>query len=168
MKLIHWLDENFEKTICFLLLAGMSILIVVQVFFRYVLQNSLQWSEELARYMFIWLIYMAISYGVKVDKHIAVDAVYSFMKPNVKPYYALVGVLGFLLFAVIAVYYGILVTANIAASGQISNGAHIPMGFVYAAVPVGMSLTIIRLVQQIIRAVKAIKNHEGYYDEGEV
>ena len=161
MKVIRWLDANIEKVICVTLLALMSIIIVVQVFFRYVLQNSLQWSEEIARYMFIWLIYIGISYGVKMDKHIAVDAVYSFLPKKAQPYYALIGVLGFLLFAVIAVYYGIAVTANIAASGQISNGAHVPMQFVYVAPVVGMGLTVIRLIQQIIRDVKAIKNGEG-------
>ncbi len=161
MKVIKWLDANIEKVICVTLLALMTIIIVVQVFFRYVLQNSLQWSEEIARYMFIWLIYIGISYGVKMDKHIAVDAVYSFLPEKAKPYYALVGVLGFLVFAIIVVYYGTLVTINIAGSGQISNGAHVPMQFVYVSPVVGMGLTIIRLLQQIIRSVKAIVKHEG-------
>ena len=69
MKVIRWIDNNIERVLCVTLLALMSIIIVVQVFFRYVLQNSLQWSEEIARYMFIWLIYIGISYGVKTDKH---------------------------------------------------------------------------------------------------
>lgn len=161
MKVIRWLDANIEKVLCVGLLALMSIIIVVQVFFRYVLQNSLQWSEEIARYMFIWLIYIGIAYGVKLDKHIAVDAVYSFLPAKAKPYYALIGYVIFAVFAVIVVYYGVLVTANIAASGQISNGAHVPMEYVYVAPVVGMGLTIIRLIQQLIRMVKAIKNHEG-------
>jgi TRAP-type C4-dicarboxylate transport system permease small subunit len=161
MKVIRWLDNNIEKVICVALLALMSIIIVVQVFFRYVLQNSLQWSEEIARYMFIWLIYIGISYGVKMDKHIAVDAVYSFLPKKVKPIYALIGYVIFLVFAIIVVYYGVLVTANIAGSGQISNGAHVPMQYVYVAPVVGMSLTLIRLVQRLVIMVKAIKAGEG-------
>lgn len=77
MKVLRFLDENIEKILCVVLLAAMSILIVVQVFFRYALNNSLSWTEELSRYMFIWLIYIGISYGVKMDKHICVDAVYA-------------------------------------------------------------------------------------------
>ena len=161
MKVIRWLDNNVEKVICVTLLALMSIIIVVQVFFRYVLQNSLQWSEEIARYMFIWLIYIGISYGVKSDKHIAVDAVYSFLPKKVKPFYALIGYVIFLAFAIIVVYYGVLVTANIAGSGQISNGAHVPMQYVYVAPVVGMILTIIRLVQRLVIMGKAIKTGEG-------
>ena len=161
MKVIRWLDANIEKVICVALLALMSIIIVVQVFFRYVLQNSLQWSEEIARYMFIWLIYIGISYGVKLDKHIAVDAVYSFLPKKVKPYYALIGYIIFFVFAIIVVYYGVLVTANIAGSGQISNGARVPMQYVYVAPVVGMILTIIRLVQRLVIMGKAIKTGEG-------
>ena len=161
MKVIRWLDANLEKVLCVALLALMSIIIVVQVFFRYVLQNSLQWSEEIARYMFIWLIYIGISYGVKMDKHIAVDAVYSFLPKKVKPFYALIGYVIFLVFAIIVVYYGVLVTANIAGSGQISNGAHVPMQYVYVAPVVGMILTIIRLVQRLVIMGKAIKTGEG-------
>ena len=161
MKVIRWLDANLERVLCVALLALMSIIIVVQVFFRYVLQNSLQWSEEIARYMFIWLIYIGISYGVKMDKHIAVDAVYSFLPKKVKPFYALIGYVIFLIFAIIVVYYGVLVTANIAGSGQISNGAHVPMQYVYVAPVVGMILTIIRLVQRLVIMGKAIVSGEG-------
>lgn len=161
MKVIRWLDANIEKVLCVTLLALMSIIIVVQVFFRYVLQNSLQWSEEIARYMFIWLIYIGIAYGVKLDKHIAVDAVYSFLPKKVKPFYALIGYVIFFIFAVIVVYYGVAVTANIAASGQISNGAHVPMQYVYVAPVVGMSLTLIRLVQRFVIMGKAIMAGEG-------
>ena len=74
-KALRFLDNNLEKIICVTCLALMSVIIVAQVFFRYVLKNSISWSEEIARYLFIWLIYIGISYGVKMDRHISVDAV---------------------------------------------------------------------------------------------
>ena len=49
MKVVRFLDENLEKLICVVCLALMSILIVLQVFFRYVLNYSVSWCEELAR-----------------------------------------------------------------------------------------------------------------------
>lgn len=48
MKVLRFLDDNLEKMICTVTLALMSAIIVAQVFFRYVLNNSLSWSEELA------------------------------------------------------------------------------------------------------------------------
>jgi len=165
MKVLKWLDENLEKVICVTLLAAMSVLIVVQVFFRYVLQNSLSWSEELARYMFIWLIYIGISYGVKMRKHIAVDAVYTVMPKKVKPFYGLLGDLAFLAFAVLVVIYGLDVMNQIIASGQVSPGAHIPMSIVYSAPWVGMTLTSIRLIQNLASDITAIAKGTIDYDK---
>lgn len=155
MKVVRFLDENLEKLICVVCLALMSILIVLQVFFRYVLNNSLSWSEELARYLFIWMIYIGISYGVKMDKHICVDAVYSFMPKGVKKWYAIVAYILFLVFAIAVVYFGILVVGMQISSGQVSPAMGIPMQYIYAAPVVGMVLTAIRLIQKVIEALKA-------------
>ena len=146
-------DEHLEKIFCVVFLALMSAIIVLQVFFRYVLNNSLSWSEELARYLFIWMIYIGISYGVKLDKHICVDAVYTFMPKSIKRGYAIVAYLLFLAFAVFIVYYGIMVVGMQISSGQVSPAMGLPMQYVYAAPVVGMILTIIRLIQKIYYAL---------------
>lgn len=155
MKVLKFLDENLEKMLCVVFLALMSIIIVLQVFFRYVLNNSLSWSEELARYLFIWMIYVGISYGVKLDKHICVDAVYTFMPKGIKRGYAIVAYLLFLIFAVAIIYYGILVVGMQITSGQVSPAMGLPMQYVYVAPVVGMILTVIRLVQKIYYALTA-------------
>ena len=155
MKVLKFLDENLEKMLCVVFLALMSIIIVLQVFFRYVLNNSLSWSEELARYLFIWMIYVGISYGVKLDKHICVDAVYTFMPKGIKRGYAIVAYVLFLIFAVAIIYYGILVVGMQISSGQVSPAMGLPMQYVYVAPVVGMILTVIRLVQKIYYAVTA-------------
>ena len=155
MKVLRFLDDNLEKMICTVTLALMSAIIVAQVFFRNVLNNSLSWSEELARYLFIWTIYIGISYGVKMDKHVAVDAVYSYMPKGVKKYYAMIAYALFLLFAVAIVYYGVTVVGMQISSGQVSPAMGLPMQYVYVAPVVGMVLTVIRLVQKIIEAAKA-------------
>ena len=155
MKALRFLDENIEKMLCVIALALMSAVIVAQVFCRYVLNSSLSWSEELARYLFIWMIYIGISYGVKLDKHICVDAVYSFAPKSIKRYYAIIGYLLFLLFAVAMVYFGILVVGMQISSGQVSPAMGLPMQYVYAAPVVGMVLTVVRLVQKIYYAVTA-------------
>lgn len=155
MKALRFLDENLEKMICVICLALMSVIIVLQVFFRYVLGNSLSWSEELARYLFIWMIYIGISYGVKMDKHICVDAVYTIMPKGAKKWYAIVAYALFLLFAVAIVYFGILVVGMQISSGQVSPAMGMPMQYVYAAPVVGMILTTIRLIQKIVEAFRA-------------
>ena len=80
MAVLKWLDENIERIILLVLLAIMSVVIVLQVFMRYVMENSLTWSEELARFCFVWLVYIGISYGVKKAKHIRVEAILTVLK----------------------------------------------------------------------------------------
>lgn len=154
MKVLRFLDENIEKVLCAICLALMSAIIVAQVFFRYVLNNSLSWSEEVARYLFVWMVYLGISLGVKTDKHICVDAVYTIIPKGLKKGYAIVGYFLFLIFAVAIVYYGIAVVGMQISTGQLSPATGIPMQYVYAAPVVGMILTVIRLVQKILQTAK--------------
>ena len=99
------------------------------------------------------MIYVGISYGVKLDKHICVDAVYTFMPKGIKRGYAIVAYVLFLIFAVAIIYYGILVVGMQISSGQVSPAMGLPMQYVYVAPVVGMILTVIRLVQKIYYAV---------------
>ena len=84
----------------------MTLLVFVQVVMRYVFNNSLSWSEELARYTFIWLIYIGISYGCKLRKHIKIDAALYLFPKKARPYVVLLGDILFIAFAVYITYTG--------------------------------------------------------------
>lgn len=68
----------------------------------------------------------------------------------------------FIVFAVVIVYYGQDIALRILELGQESPALHIPMGIVYLATPVGMGLTVIRLVQQLIKQGKALVGKESF------
>ncbi len=61
--------EHLEEFFIIPLMFAMSIIIFIQVIMRYVFQNSLTWSEELARYMFVWLVYFAVSFTARREKN---------------------------------------------------------------------------------------------------
>ena len=56
MKIIKWLDDNLEECLLIILLIIITCLMGIQVFCRYILNNSLSWSEELTRFLFIYVI----------------------------------------------------------------------------------------------------------------
>ena len=65
MKLLKKIDENLERRIMFLLLAGITLVLGIQIVFRFILNNSLTWSEELARFMFIWSTFLSIGFCLR-------------------------------------------------------------------------------------------------------
>ena len=52
---------------------GMALLVAVQVFFRYVLNDSIFWSEELARFLLVWLTFLGASVAYFRGVHASVD-----------------------------------------------------------------------------------------------
>ena len=64
-KVLRWLDQNLEEFLLVLFLAAMAVIMGIQVLARYVLGMSLSWSEEVARYLFIWSGFLSVSYSTK-------------------------------------------------------------------------------------------------------
>lgn len=57
----------------------MALLVAVQVFFRYILNHSLFWSEELSRYMLVWLTFLGASAAYYHKLHPGVDIFYQYL-----------------------------------------------------------------------------------------
>ncbi|MFB5662300.1 TRAP transporter small permease [Alteribacillus sp. HJP-4] len=156
MKAVKYLDDHLEEVLLVLFTLVMVVVISLQVFMRYVLGSSLSWSEELARYCFIWLVYIGISYGVKKQRHIKVDVLLVLLKERGKIILGLIANLLFLGFAIFVIFVGYGVVEQQMGFGQTSPSLKVPMSLVYAATPVGMALTSFRIIQQMIKQVLAL------------
>lgn len=156
MNILKWLDEHLEEVLIGIFSLIMVVVIALQIFMRYVMDNSLSWSEELARYCFIWLVYLGISLAVKKGRHMSVEILLVVLKGKAKIILNIISNLLFLSFALFAVFYGYEISVKLLTWGQSSPALNLPVGLVYLATPVGMGLTAIRLLQQIIDQVKAL------------
>ena len=66
--------ERVQTWITFGFISLLTVAVSVQVFVRYVLQKPLfLWSEELARFVLVWMVFLGIGVGVKNDAHFAMD-----------------------------------------------------------------------------------------------
>ena len=162
MKVLKWLDEHFEEYILVAFSAVMVTVIALQVFMRHVMGSSLSWSEELARFCFIWLVYIGISYGVKKQRHLKVDVALLLLKNKGKIILNIIANLIFLVFAIFVVIYGYDIAQQLLGWGQTSPALKIPMGLVYMATPVGMALTAIRIIQQLVKQFMALLGKEEF------
>ncbi|SFN88545.1 TRAP-type C4-dicarboxylate transport system, small permease component [Cohaesibacter marisflavi] len=150
MTILRFLDKYFEISISVFLLLFMTALIAVQVFMRYVMGESLSWSEELARYVFIWLIYLMISYSAREMKHIKIDAALGLFPQSWQRWVVILGDLLFLAFALFIVKTTYELVLKQMMLDQRSTALAIPLWMIYAAPGVGFFLTAIRQVQTII------------------
>lgn len=156
MKILKWLDDHIEEVFLVLFSVLMVSVIFLQVIMRYVFGSSLAWSEELARYSFIWIVYIGISFGVKKQRHIKVDLLLLAFKDKGRIVFNIISNLLFLAFAIFVIRYGYDIASQLLTFGQKSPANQIPMGYVYMAAPVGMGLTAIRLIQNLIKQFKAL------------
>lgn len=91
LSMLKKLDANLEKWLMFLLLAGMTVVLGIQIFCRFVLNNSLTWSEELARFMFIWSTFLSIGFCLKEDISLKIDTLITLFPKQVQTAILLAG-----------------------------------------------------------------------------
>jgi TRAP-type C4-dicarboxylate transport system permease small subunit len=57
---------------------------IVQIFFRYVVNRPILWTEEVTMIAFIWTVFWAAAFMVNIREHVSFDVVYEVMKPQTK------------------------------------------------------------------------------------
>ncbi|PAU78328.1 TRAP transporter small permease [Halomonas salipaludis] len=164
MKVVKWIDEYAEISVCVVLMLMMAALLAVQVFMRYVMGASLSWSEEIARYLFIWLIYLGISFGAREMRHIKIDTALHLFPSFLRPWVVVLGDVLFLIFSLYIVWTSWSVIERQIMLGQTSPAVNVPMWIVYAAPCVGFALTAIRQLQTIYWRLK----HPELSQQGEL
>jgi len=146
-NLLNRADEFFS---C-LFLAGMCIIIAMQVFNRYVLGNSLDWSEELGRYLFIWAVYIGCSYAMKEDRHLEVTVIRHFFGSKLERISTIIAYTLSIVFNIICIVFGIKMFIFLINTGQNSPAMEIKMYWVYLSIPLGMGLMAFRTLERVIK-----------------
>ncbi len=146
------LTDHLEETILTITMVLMTLAVAAQIVCRYVLAMPLDWSEEMARFGFVWCIYMGASYACMNRKHLKIDAALFLFPRAWRPWVEFLGKILFLAFAVILVvcswqhFYRITFVRP-----QLSPAMRIPMGIAYGAIPLSFGLMIVRLLQDMRR-----------------
>lgn len=151
MAIMKKIDGMAEKYLLAIFMITMSILIFVQVVSRYVFGDAITWTEELARYLFIWLIFLSMSVGFKEEKHIGIDIVVDRCPPRVQKVIKQIVFMLIFCLAIGLTYEGFLLIQQMRGFGQTSANLQIPMWLVYLSLPFGFLITTIRLIQVSIR-----------------
>jgi TRAP-type C4-dicarboxylate transport system permease small subunit len=138
--------NNIEEYLCVWGTAFMTAVVFMQVIMRYVFANSLSWSEEFARFTFLWISWIGASYAVRESSHFRVEMFVNIIKGDARRYFELFVLAAWFLFCFILAWYGTRLVAFLADTGQTSAAMRIPMYWPYASVPVGCAMMCVRLV----------------------
>jgi TRAP-type C4-dicarboxylate transport system permease small subunit len=137
--------DKAVSVLCALFFGTMTIVVLVGVFFRYVLNAPLSWVEETARYLMIWGASSAISLGIKSDEHVGLTILLDSLKSRALKglLYTVVSILVFIFFAVLFVYSLQMVKD---AQTMQTQALGIAMAIPYLAIPVSMAFALVQLV----------------------
>jgi TRAP-type C4-dicarboxylate transport system permease small subunit len=147
MKFLRLLDEHIEEWLLTLTYTAMLIIATAQIFFRYVVNYSISWSQDLLTFMLIWSVFIGISLAVKKRRHIKVELALVIFSEKVQFSLKVLSNLMFMLFCAIISYYSLdKVYRLIYVNPQISESTGLSMWLIQIAVPLGFILSIYRLI----------------------
>ena len=146
IELFHYVFEDWLSLGFFWLL---GLCVFYQFFTRYVLNDSAAWTEEIARYLLICTVFVAIAAAVRRTRHIHVDFLYRLISPKAgRVMSTLVDVMRIVFFAVATVLTWQMMQKMGSYKMTIID---LPMNSVYAVCMFGFACAAVRSVQVAVR-----------------
>lgn len=149
--ILHWINKSTEN-VAALFLFLMVILVFMKVVTRVLIQSSFPWTEELSRYLMIWITFLGASIAFKYAAHIGVDLIVDKLPRRLKIVFQVIAS------AACLVFFALLIVKGYELIGrsmiQSSPALNLPMGYVYAIIPISGILMSINLVDVTIKKVR--------------
>ena len=149
-----------------LLISLMTVITFIQVVARYVFNYSFVWALELTTFLFGGLIFIGISYGVRVGAHIGVDVLVKTLKPGTARIVAVIATLLCLVYSTIVFVGGWIYVGKMYDIGILAQDVPIPQWVPRLVLPLGYALLFFRFAQVLVRTLRG--NQSGLLvDEAE-
>lgn len=133
--------NDYVETSLFIIGATMASVVAAQVFCRYILNHSLFWSEELARYCLVWLTFLGASTAYRRKLHPGVDFLYKNMSTAFKQYADAVVQLASSFLFIIMIIFGTQFSWFV--RFQITPGLSLPKWIIFIIIPLSGSILLV-------------------------
>ena len=157
--------DKLEELIVVVMLAAMTLLTFTQVVMRYGFNSGWTWALELTTVFFAVMIFVGISYGVRIGAHIGIDAVVSRLPTGVRRTVSIGVVLLCLLYAGLVIYGSWIYVAKMKVVGVELEDMAIPIWVVRAILPIGYALLTFRFLQVLWALIKGTSTSLHLGDE---
>lgn len=158
------LDKNLERYALLFFYSLLVITMAVEVVRRELFAFSSIWGEEIVRYSFIYLVWIGAAVGVRERAHIRIDLLFNYLKPKIKAGFYLFGDFVMLFVAVIALYWSFESVMISLKYGSVTHGLRISQAWFLAAVPLGFSIMMVRLLQSIYRDFQDLRKGKPVFE----
>lgn len=150
--IIKKIDKVVSKTlfyICSSLMFMMALIIFAQVIARYVIGKSLVWSEELGRYIFVWVSFLGMAAAIPKGSHVALDLLVNKLEGVGKRMLIIFNNILVTLFGIAMTYGGCQLVEL--GSNQTSPTLKIPMQIIYIVIPISGLILVYYVISQTIQ-----------------
>ncbi len=163
-KILSMIDKNCERWLLLMFYSMIVVTIGTEVIRRFVLSYSSTWAEEVARYAFIYLVWIGVSAAVRDRGHIRIDVILGFLGNRGKAIIYLFGDFVMLFVATLALYYSYETLMISMKFQSVTHGLGVAQAWFLAAVPIGFTLVCFRLFQSIWRDISNIRHGRNVYE----
>ena len=139
-----------ESLLC-VLLSTLSIVTFSQVIARYIFQAPLSWSEELARFLLLWLAMMSAAYAFKIKAHFALHFTVNYLPRRIQKLISIFVSLLVIIFLLGFIYYSFKFVIGV--RGHLAPALQIPMEIPYSACIVGGLLMLFYVSKIFIKDI---------------
>jgi C4-dicarboxylate transporter DctM subunit len=134
------------------LLVGTVTIALIQVFFRYALNSALSWPEEMARFAFVWFVFLGAALLTRGSRHIVIDLLPRSLGPRALRVHAFAARLVSAAASAFLLVYG---ASLVLQSTHVSPALQWPYTYFYLAVPTGATLSLLFLAGEPVAGARA-------------
>ncbi len=143
--------NNTRKFLYFLSVFSIGLMLVIiflQVVSRYLFNHSFEWSEELARFLFVWTVFIGSALIIGDKGHMAVKLLAEKLKGRTSGFILKIFTeLCSLVFILILIFQGAKMTKVM--MFQTSPALGVPMGYVYSIIPISGVLMLLYFIKDV-------------------
>ena len=127
------------------LIVGAVLINFANVLGRYLFRSPFVWAEEIMQFMHIWAVMLGAAVLASEGRHLKMDAVYILASPRLRRILDVFTNLLGIAVSLYVIYYALTMIRMLAATGQRSVIARIPMKLTYVAIPLGFGCGVFLL-----------------------
>jgi len=165
---LFWIDENAERVLMNLFYSYLALIIFIEVVRRFVFHTQTSWGSTTAIHAFVWISWLGCAFCIKKRNHLRFPGIRSNISHTAQFYCFLLDDLIWLIIAAVVLVSSIkLVSLQIMIGQTIEGTDNVPQWLATISIPVGFSLVVIRVFQDVIFNIKTYKLKEPFMKKPE-